>query len=317
MSTSRRRIESARVHAVALGHNQSCAGLNLETLSVSPPIFRVHGFTTPLETEHLAKLAIEASITHDATQSRTSDGKQSAIRTSSTAWIGKHFGADYGAPDSAIVQSVLARAAALVGVSPDLAEGVQVLRYPAHAQFRHHQDAHEIADAVELYGGHNRLATMLLYLNDADSPINDADRLLRGGETNFPHARGLARPAAEAPLARPQQDESRDVVADCESYGLGVAPCAGDALLFYNLHESDPQDDEAAAGRGTSAAVDLATVHAGCPVLEGVKWAANIWLWDGRPPPRKLLYTLARSDGRVVNVEAAGVDEARRLAESM
>ena len=26
----------------------------------------------------------------------------------------------------------------------------------------------------------------------------------------------------------------------------------------------------------------LASEHGGCPVLEGTKWAANLWVWNGR-----------------------------------
>ena len=298
-----------RVPRKSIGHVQTRVGLTLETLSISPAIFRIHGFVNTSEAQHLAERAVEASITEDLAWSRTSDGKQSAVRTSRTAWIGRHFDNDYGAPDSGVVQSVISRAAALVGVNESLAEGVQVVRYPAHTHFRHHQDAHEPQDAEATFGGRNRLASILIYLNDAHFAVAGAERLLAGGETNFPHAKGLVRPAAHQPLVRPSEES--DEPTDCNSYGLVVEPRAGDALLFYNL--MDDQDDSAP----TAMAVDHATVHAGCTVREGVKWAANIWLWDGRPPPRKLLYTLERSDGRVLNVEASGVEEARALAESL
>jgi hypothetical protein len=28
--------------------------------------------------------------------------------------------------------------------------------------------------------------------------------------------------------------------------------------------------------------VDEMSMHGGCPVLEGTKWAANLWVWNGR-----------------------------------
>ena len=38
---------------------------------------------------------------------------------------------------------------------------------------------------------------------------------------------------------------------------------AGDALLFYTLKPDGSQDD--------------ASIHTGCPVLQGVKWTATKW----------------------------------------
>ena len=65
-----------------------------------------------------------------------------------------------------------------------------------------------------------------------------------------------------------------ELLADCASPdnpGVAVAPRAGRLLLWYNY-----QPD------GT---FEPAAMHAGCPVLVGEKWAANIWLdrRDGVP----------------------------------
>lgn len=43
----------------------------------------------------------------------------------------------------------------------------------------------------------------------------------------------------------------------------GYAFLAGDALLFYNLSPDSSQD--------------TASMHTGCPVLQGVKWTATKW----------------------------------------
>ena len=47
---------------------------------------------------------------------------------------------------------------------------------------------------------------------------------------------------------------------------FAVAPKKGDALLFYSM-EPD----------GT---LDPLSWHGGCPVLNGTKWAANVWVWN-------------------------------------
>jgi hypothetical protein len=56
------------------------------------------------------------------------------------------------------------------------------------------------------------------------------------------------------------------MVADCRSR-LSVKPHAGRAVLFYSQH---PNGEE-----------DLSSLHGGCPVLSGSKWAANNWIWNG------------------------------------
>lgn len=43
----------------------------------------------------------------------------------------------------------------------------------------------------------------------------------------------------------------------------GYSFLAGDALLFYNLSPDSSQD--------------TASMHTGCPVLQGVKWTATKW----------------------------------------
>ena len=71
-----------------------------------------------------------------------------------------------------------------------------------------------------------------------------------GGETNFPRAGGKPAPHNAA---------------DC-SFGLSVAPEKGKVILFYSMD----------GGGG----LDYYSLHAGCPVLSGTKWAANKWLWN-------------------------------------
>ena len=47
---------------------------------------------------------------------------------------------------------------------------------------------------------------------------------------------------------------------------LKVPPRKGKVVVFYSL---DP-----------AGGLDAYSLHAGCPVKDGMKWAANKWLWN-------------------------------------
>jgi hypothetical protein len=52
---------------------------------------------------------------------------------------------------------------------------------------------------------------------------------------------------------------------------MAVKPLKAEAVLFYSQHPD---------GR-----LDPASLHGGCPVLQGSKWAANLWVWNGPRMP--------------------------------
>jgi hypothetical protein len=64
---------------------------------------------------------------------------------------------------------------------------------------------------------------------------------------------------------KPASWEERLVV-QCRSK-LAVKPKKAEAVLFYDQLPMGGQDD--------------ASLHGGCPVLKGTKWAANLWVWNG------------------------------------
>lgn len=156
----------------------------------------------------------------------------------------------------AVMSELEHRVAALSHVPVSHQENAQVLRYEIGERYVHHHDyfekkqfAHNAGlSALIEDGAKNRLATLFLYLR---APIE-------GGETSFPRAGG----------GTPVTD-----LTDCAA-GLQVKPEAGSALLFYNL--------------GADGAVDPFSLHAGCPVVKGTKWALNLWIWNKPDPWKKL-----------------------------
>lgn len=109
-----------------------------------------------------------------------------------------------------------------------------------------------------------------------------------GGNTVFPKAKigKVDQKRTPSTLNATQQylniSESsweRKMADECEA-SFSIAPRKGDALLFYSQQPDGSLDE--------------ASLHGGCPVLEGVKWAANVWIWNGcrygvckNPPPRR------------------------------
>ena len=81
------------------------------------------------------------------------------------------------------------------------------------------------------------------------------------------------------------------MVKDC--YGkLAVRPRQGDAVLFYSQGPGGTLEDD--------------SEHGGCPVLQGEKWAANMWVWNGpryqtarAPPGRSAQKAAPGRDGKV------------------
>ena len=89
--------------------------------------------------------------------------------------------------------------------------------------------------------GKNRMATVLWYLSDVES----------GGETVFPRHNGAPQP--------------RNFAA-CDS-GLMVRPEKGKIIIFYSLKPDGGMDE--------------LSLHGACaPNGDGVKWAANKWVWN-------------------------------------
>jgi hypothetical protein len=120
--------------------------------------------------------------------------------------------------------------------------------------------------------GGNRFATILLYLSDLDENA--------GGETVFknswpegtkeedkvPLERAIEElRQSEAGSLLKQGSWEEELTAYCRTR-LAVKPKKARAVLFYSQYPNGAQDHMAH--------------HGACPVLQGTKWAANLWVWS-------------------------------------
>ena len=127
------------------------------------------------------------------------------------------------------LRCVQLRMALAAGMELANAEQLIVLRYAPGQEYRPHRDyLPPAALERDRPQAGNRARTICVYLNDVEA----------GGETAFPVA------------------------------GVEVAPKAGSAVVFDNLHADGSPDAD--------------SLHAGQPVLRGVKWLATLWLRQGR-----------------------------------
>ncbi|CAI5467749.1 unnamed protein product [Closterium sp. Yama58-4] len=138
-----------------------------------------------------------------------------------------------------VIKRIEDRIASWTFLPPENQESMQVLRYAVGQKYDAHHDFFD-EDEKKQQGGH-RYATVLMYLTDGFS----------GGETVFPDS-------------EKDKQEKDNTWSECGKQGVAAKPVKGDALLFFSLKPS--------------AEPDLASLHAGCPVLAGEKWSATKWI---------------------------------------
>ncbi|CEP00487.1 hypothetical protein PBRA_001541 [Plasmodiophora brassicae] len=221
------------------------------TQSVAPRVFVIEDFLSADECDHIVHLAasrgMHRSLVKSTTVSTSWFGASSPVvvsdeRTSTNTWL--------SATASNIVENVFIRAFDLLKIPFDAdrwrqhCEDMQVLRYDVSQEYS--QDDYFLPATTRysrhVQSGHNRYATLLLYLND----------VAHGGETVFPRA------------------HSTFIENGCpnSSSAMKIQPKKGRAVLFFSMRPDGNLDQSA--------------LHGGCPVIEGTKWAANLWFWDER-----------------------------------
>ena len=162
---------------------------------------------------------------------------------------------------------------------PGHTDGLQILRYKntqayiAHHDYLRLQNNKEDPYDYDTRGiGGNRFATVLLYMTDlgeTDGGETLFENALRPGFSEMPSqedAVRLLRDSGDPKLEVLEPDSWEETMtAMCRSR-LSIQPRAGRAVLFYSQHPNGVQDKS--------------VLHGGCPVLNGTKWAANLWVWN-------------------------------------
>ncbi|CAI5736210.1 unnamed protein product [Hyaloperonospora brassicae] len=215
--------------------------LVLETISMTPLVFSVKEFLRDDEVD----VILELSMPHLAPSGvALADGDENRPstdwRTSTTYWL------DSSA--HSVVRNIDKRTSDLVKVPVSHQENVQVLRYEKTQHYDQHVDyfsADRYRNSPGVledieYGYKNRMITVFWYMSD----------VAKGGHTNFARAGGLPPPASNKGCFQ----------------GLSVAPEKRKVVVFYSMlpnGENDPM-----------------SLHAGCPVEEGIKFSGNKWIWN-------------------------------------
>uniref|UniRef100_A0A7S3YI44 Fe2OG dioxygenase domain-containing protein n=1 Tax=Lotharella globosa TaxID=91324 RepID=A0A7S3YI44_9EUKA len=240
--------------------------VKLRTLNHSPKVFEIENLLTPEEAEALREAAMHVEHAGNKFQRSTTGhtGNVDPFRTSDNAFVHS---------ESPIAVNLTKRAFQVLRMEYDseLGDGIQVLRYNASGGYRWHTDwfpettvygrNHDVTR-----GGANRFATVFFYLSDVGL----------GGQTGFPEAEGDTS-ELESSLEKAREmfkPRSWELEAVEKCFGkFSVKPFKARAILFYSLHPN---------GKG-----DPMSMHTGCPVLEGQKWAANLWIWNKRRDPER------------------------------
>lgn len=253
--------------------------VTLQTLSVSPPIFRIEQFLPEAMRAELlqhATLELEPSTVGDPAVATASDGtarayrKRDERRTSHSAWIHGYNDPRRSLPAARAVQRAVRSLLRLPSALPRGIEPLLTVHYAPGQFYEPHVDFFD-GEADGSYAaplGSNRLATVIMYLNDVQPAGHGSADYTGGGHTVFPFAVPTANASALAGVSFAGREgaPSCDFPALHQRRGLLVQPRAGDALVFY---------DQLPDG-----SLDQRTRHGSCPVHGGSKTAVNVWAWN-------------------------------------
>eukprot|EP00339_Tiarina_fusa_P021934 CAMPEP_0117010004 /NCGR_PEP_ID=MMETSP0472-20121206/8932_1 /TAXON_ID=693140 ORGANISM="Tiarina fusus, Strain LIS" /NCGR_SAMPLE_ID=MMETSP0472 /ASSEMBLY_ACC=CAM_ASM_000603 /LENGTH=630 /DNA_ID=CAMNT_0004712435 /DNA_START=85 /DNA_END=1977 /DNA_ORIENTATION=+ len=248
--------------------------ISLEVLSLSPRVFDVYDFFSREESQTIVDGAkAEGRDSHRIKRSTTGASSHSinSRRTSES-------GFDTHGQTSVIVKKRCFAALGFDEYWESHGDGLQILRYNLTTAYNTHLDYFEDKnkqmehDFDSAHKGGNRFATILMYMSD----LGPED----GGETVFPTGWPPHLPEADRIPAHTALEQLRasdrgsvlqrgsweeDLVSKCRTR-LAIRPHSSRAVLFYSQLPNGE--------------LDQASLHGACPVLDGQKYAANLWVWN-------------------------------------
>jgi len=258
-----------------LSHIPTEVPLKLEVLSLSPVLFEIYDFFSHKEGDIL----IDHILNEEDENMKLKRSSTGATGYTVNSQRTSEGGFDTTSP---IAVELKKRCFELLGFDAydeTFADGLQILRYNQTGGYIDHEDYLDDPSDTEEHNyksagiGTNRFATVLLYFNDI--PENS------GGETVFtqvwpptqaendhvPLDRAIEQ-FRETPYAEQIKEGSWEerLSAQCKTK-LAITPKATRAVLFYS--------------QKADGSLDTLSKHGGCPVLNGTKWAANLWVWSG------------------------------------
>lgn len=262
-------------HRVHLSEVESPTGkpIVVESFSESPRTFHLHNFFTYDESDRLIERILEIDDDNNKLQQSHvghQNGKKqvSSHRTSENAF-------DQISDTAVAIRKRVFDVLSLGDYKPDMCDGLQLLRYKQKQAYIAHNDYFDPHTSSDWNwdphkGGSNRFATVFMYLSN----------VTRGGQTVFPYAEmpegipdAYNHPAdvgeyQQLGMSLFDQDSWEfDMVQKC-STKLASYPRKAHAILFYS---QKPNGE-----------LDPMSFHGGCPVLDGTKWGANLWVWNKR-----------------------------------
>lgn len=185
---------AARSPAVHAGDREVPVAFALE----SPRIALYQQLLSPQECDELIALSRGRLARSPVVNPDTGDENLIDARTS--------MGAMFQVGEHALIERIEARIAALTGIPVEHGEGLQILNYKPGGEYQPHYDffnPHRPGEARQLRVGGQRVATLVIYLNDVAG----------GGATAFPKV------------------------------GLRVMPVKGNAVFFAYLDDDGKLDD--------------------------------------------------------------------------
>jgi prolyl 4-hydroxylase len=262
--------------------SNSTMQLDIKVVSCAPRVLEVKRFLSPVEVQHLIDLASgsKGDVSMQSSTVMASGINDKKVRSSTKQVNRSSTGGWIHREQDALVDGIFRRVADLLGVDERMmrdqrpahligtddyeslpthdriVEAMQLLRYEPGEHYSAHHDF-TYPSVFHRYQP-KRYATVLLYLTGEGDVIENGIRRSRSKKS-------AADGESEDGLAGGETTFPRAITTEFHD-GVKVKPQSGKAILFYNVLPDGNMDD--------------LSQHAGEKVEAGVKYVANIWVWD-------------------------------------